>query len=54
MSRGCHNAWHAHGRDTYLEAISWPWEAMRAEADRTFAAISGSGMAGASGMYAPA
>lgn len=43
-SSGCHRAWHAHGRDTYLAAIGWTWEMMRAAADRTFALVSCGGM----------
>lgn len=43
-SSGCHGAWHAHGRMTYLSTIGWTMEQLRAAADRTFAAITGAGM----------
>lgn len=44
MSRGCHNAWHQHGQDAYLEEIGWTPEQLRAAADRTYAIITGDGM----------
>lgn len=51
-STGCHHAFHAHGRDSYCEAVDWTLDDLRAEADRTWALISG--MPEAPGMYAPA
>ena len=41
MSRGCHRAWHDHGRLTYCRVIGWTWAQMLGAAARTWALVSG-------------
>lgn len=40
-SRGCHDAFHAHGRLTYVRAIGWTLTQLREAAARTWVAVSG-------------
>jgi hypothetical protein len=53
-SRGCHDAFHAHGRLTYVLAIGWTLGQLRQAAAQTWTVISGNGMPEAPGLYAPA
>jgi hypothetical protein len=53
-SHGCHMAFHAHGRQTYVRAIGWTLVELHAAAARTWSVISGDGMPDAPGQYPPA
>jgi hypothetical protein len=53
QSHGCHLAFHAHGRLTYVRTIGWTLAELHAAAARTWALVSGDGMPDAPGRYAP-
>lgn len=52
-STGCHTAFHQHGRETWCLAVGWTFDDLRAEAARTWAAISSGGMPDAPDRCAP-
>ena len=39
MSAGCHNAWHKHGKLTWLDAVGWTEQDLEAELKRTNAEL---------------